>query len=350
MTTRRIGIIGLGKMGFSYFELLSQSPRWEVVSVCDINEDNLKNAQAQLPNVKVYNDPESIFADETLEAVGIFTYADIRPQYIRRALAAGKHILAEKPLGLDIEDELRLADEIEQSGLFVAVNLFNRSAWYHKEMRDYIAQGEIGQLAVIRISHQTAGGMPGDTLLDVEGPPFHTCGMHYLDVARWYANSEFDRWDAQGIKMWDWKDPWWVNAHGSFKNGIVFDVTQGFNYGQLSQTRTNNSSVELLGTLGLIRMQHDFKNVAIEFHGVNSTEKKVGPYGGKKLDVLIDNFTKSLDEGVNVGFPTARDSVIASHISQEMLKFATEKASPSVGTSDEMERIMAHRRVLNLRA
>jgi predicted dehydrogenase len=32
-----------------------------------------------------------------------------------------------------------------------------------------------------------------------EGPPFHDCGMHYIDLARWYANSEIERWDAISV-------------------------------------------------------------------------------------------------------------------------------------------------------
>ena len=31
--------------------------------------------------------------------------------------------------------------------------------------------------------------------------------------------------------MWNYKDPWWVQCHGTFQNGVVFDITQGFVYG-----------------------------------------------------------------------------------------------------------------------
>lgn len=47
-------------------------------------------------------------------------------------------------------------------------------------------EGEIGDLAVIRICHMTPSHMPLEGH-DPEGPPFHDCGMHYVDVARWYA-------------------------------------------------------------------------------------------------------------------------------------------------------------------
>lgn len=61
--------------------------------------------------------------------------------------------------------------------------------------------------------------------------------MHYVDIARWYANSEYKTWHAQGVNMWNYKEPWWIQCHGTFQNGIVFDITQGFVYGQLSKPR-----------------------------------------------------------------------------------------------------------------
>jgi myo-inositol 2-dehydrogenase/D-chiro-inositol 1-dehydrogenase len=82
-----------------------------------------------------------------------------------------------------------------------------RSAWYHHEILDFIARGQIGELAILRLSHQTPGLMPTEGH-GPEGPPFHDCGMHYVDVARWYAGSEYDRWHAQDIRMWAWPEPW----------------------------------------------------------------------------------------------------------------------------------------------
>ena len=51
--------------------------------------------------------------------------------------------------------------------------------------------------------------------------------------------------------MWNYKDPWWVQCHGTFQNGVVFDITQGFVYGQLSKDQTHNSYVDIIGTEGI---------------------------------------------------------------------------------------------------
>jgi myo-inositol 2-dehydrogenase/D-chiro-inositol 1-dehydrogenase len=338
----RIGIIGLGHMGKRYFDVLQQSARWELVWICDRDPERLRSVGDQAPGVRISTSAEELFNDASLDAVGIFTLADIRPRLIAQALDAGKHVIAEKPLAATLSEEWRLLEHIEASDRLVTVNMFNRSAWYHKAIQAFIARGEIGDLAIIRISHQTPGLMPTEGHAP-EGPPFHDCGMHYVDVARWYAGSEYDRWHAQGIRMWDWPDPWWVTAHGRFQNGVVFEITQGFVYGQMAQDKTENCELEVIGSLGLARMSHDFRNVTIAYHGVHETERQVGPYGGKKLDVLCETFAQSLDAGRNLGLPLPRDSVIASQVSQDMLDFAAADSAPSVGHPDQIQRILAHR-------
>ncbi len=345
MKRYRIGIIGLGAMGSGYARVLAANPRWELAAACDLRPERLQWAATLNPALRLTQDADDLLRDPTLDALGLFTLADIRPRLLSAALRHGKHVIAEKPIAATLPEEQALLAEIEASPCLVAVNLFNRNAWYHHEMQAFIRRGEIGHLAALIISHQAAGGLMPTEGHQPEGPPFHDCGMHYVDVARWYAESEYDRWDAQGVRLWAWKDPWWVTAHGAFRNGVAFNITQSFAYGQLAKDKVVRCGMDVIGALGVIRMSHDFSQVTIEYHGVNTTERKVGPYGGKKLDVLCEKFAASLDAGRSLDLPLARDSVVASAVSQAMLDQATRHA-PVVGAPEELERILAHRREL----
>ena len=341
----RIGVIGFGRMGRGFVSMMQQDERYEIVTICDAHADTRKLAGRTVPTAKLTADPEVIFSDKTLNAVGLFTLADARPAQIRRALAARLHVLAEKPIAADSKTEWELVNEIEASGLLVGVNLFNRNAWYHKEMRAFIAEGEIGDLAIIRVCHMTPGHMPGEGHAP-EGPPFHDCGMHYVDVARWYAGSEFKTFHAQGIRMWNHPEPWWVQAHGTFDNGAVFDITQGFVYGHLAEEKTHNCYVDLIGTRGICRMRHDFQNATIECHGVHTTMRKTALFNDKKLDVMCDLFARSVIAGRNLGLPTARDSAVASEMAWKMLNNAIANEPPVVGTQRELKQIQEHRKSL----
>ncbi len=332
-------------MGRGFVAAMRENPLWEIAAVYDICSEARKHAHRQVPGARILDTPEPIFADPSIDAVGLFTLADARPQQIRQALAGRKHVLAEKPIGADVATEWQLVREIEASDRFVAVNLFNRNAWYHKEMRRFIAAGEIGDLAVIRICHMTPGHMPLEGH-DPEGPPFHDCGMHYVDVARWYAQSEYKTWNAQGLRAWGYKDPWWVQAHGTFENGIVFDITQGFIYGHLAKEQPHNCYVDAIGTKGVARMRHDFAEATVELYGVHEMLRKTAAFNDKKLDVMVDVFARSILAGKNLGFPQARDSVIASEVSWAMLNDAISHVPPVRGTPEEMKKILEHRRTL----
>lgn len=342
----RVGIIGFGRMGRKYLTEFKKNPMWEVVYICDIKEKCRIKAAELSPTSIVTDSDEIIFKDPTIDVVGLFALADTRYDRIKRAIEAGKHIVAEKPVAMTIQEEWDIVQRIEKYDKMVTVNLFNRNAWYHKEIIDFIGSGQIGELAIIRISHQTPGLAPEEGH-QPEGPSFHDCGMHYVDVARWYANSEYKTWHAQGVRMWSYEQPWWLQVHGTFENNVVFDITQGFVYGQLSKDQTHNCYVDIIGTKGIARMTHNFKTATIELHGTTQTTIKTRAFNDKKIDVLIDVFGRSIIAGENLGFPCVLDSVIASDIAWKIYENAIENNPPAIGTLETLRQINHRRRTMN---
>lgn len=294
------------------------------------------------PTSTILDSEDVIFNDSTIDVVGLFALVDSRYSQIDRAIKAGKHIIAEKPIAMTVQEEWDIVQKVERYDKMVTVNLFNRNAWYHKEIIDFIRSGEIGELAIIRISHQTPGLSPGEVTRP-EGPSFHDCGMHYVDLARWYANSEYRSWHAQGVRMWSYKQPWWLQVHGTFENNVVFDITQGFVCGQLCKDQTHNCYADIIGTKGIARMTHDFKPATIELRGTTRTEIKTEAFNDKKIDVLIDVFGRSIIAGENMGFPCVRDSVIASDMAWKIYENAMENNPPVIGTLETLNEIH-HRR------
>ncbi len=343
MNKVRIGVIGFGRMGEMYLNQFTTSGLWEVACICDVSEKARAAAKAAFPGIRVISDEDEIFNDPTIDAVGLFALADSRPGQIHKAVSAGKHILSEKPVADNISHEWEAVSEVEGSSVLSTINLYLRNSWYHNLMKDFIRSGEIGDLAILRICHMTPGLAPGEGH-EYEGPAFHDCGMHYVDIARWYAGSEYCTWHAQAVRMWDYKDPWWLNCHGTFDNGVVFDVTQGFVYGQLSKDQTHNAYTDIIGTKGIARMTHDFKTATVELRGVNTTQIVTKPYGGKNVDVLSDKFAKSVLSGrPDPTLPTLRDAAIASRYAWKFLENARENRLPSIGTDEELQAIRLRR-------
>lgn len=346
MNPIRIGLIGFGRMGGFYLDELRKSGSWEVVYICDIDPESRALARRLAPQAKVIADEREIFEDPSVQVVGLFALADSRPEQIERAFASGKHVIAEKPVADCIENEWRMVELAERTPLLSTVNLYLRNAWYHNAIKAFIAEGEIGELAIVRVCHMTPGLAPGEGH-EYEGPAFHDCGMHYVDIARWYADSEYKTWNAQAVRMWSYKDPWWLQCHGTFENGVVFDITQGHVYGQLAKDQTHNSYVDIIGTKGIARMTHDFKTATVELHGVNRTERLVKPYGGKNIDTLCRLFADSVRSGArNTALPAFRDAAIASEYAWRFLDDARRHDLPAIGTTQTLEAIRERRRTM----
>ena len=237
----RIGIIGFGRMGHGFVAAMLANPAWEVAAICDLNPAACAEARQLVPKARICSDPEDILKDKSIETVGLFTLADARPALIRRRPRRKNTSSPRNPSLPDIQTEWDLLAEIEQAEKKEGSSPSTSSTatpWYYKQIQQRIAAGEIGDPRHHpRLPHDPrphAHRRPRTR----KARPFHDCGMHYVDVARWYARSEFKTWHAQGIRMWNHNDPWWVQCHGTFDNGIVFDITQGFVYGHLAKDKT----------------------------------------------------------------------------------------------------------------
>lgn len=340
----KVGLIGFGRMGRIYFEEMQKSGQWDIAYICDVNPDSRVLAKLLSPDSVIVEDEQIIFDDESVQVVGLFALADSRKDQIERAVRSGKHIISEKPIADTIEKEWELVDITENYDRFSTVNLYLRNSWYHQTIKQLIGEGEIGELAIIRICHMTPGLAPGEGH-EYEGPAFHDCGMHYVDIASWYAGCEYKSWHAQGIKMWNYKDPWWVQCHGTFQNGVVFDITQGFVYGQLAKDQTHNSYVDIIGTKGIARMTHDFETAAVDLHGVHQTLHIEKPFGGKNIDVLCRLFAESVETGKRSSrLPLMRESAIASEYAWAFLQDARMHDLPAIGNLQTLEQIRERRR------
>jgi predicted dehydrogenase len=339
-----IGIIGFGRMGRFYLDELQKNGHYEVSYICDVNADARAVAQEKSPSSKVVSDENIVFDDDKVQAVVLCALANSRKEQIEHAIRKDKHVISEKPIADTVDREWEVVDAVENDDHISTVNLYLRNSWYHNTIKSFIQRGEIGELAIVRVCHMTPGLAPGEGH-EYEGPAFHDCGMHYVDICRWYAGCEYKTWHAQGINMWNYKDPWWIQCHGTFENGVVFDITQGFVYGQLAKDQIHNSYIDIIGTKGVARMTHDFKTAKVSLHGVSETIELEKPFGGKNIDVLVDLFAKSIESGSrNPYLPSMRDSAIASEYAWTFLEDAHKHDLPSVGNLKTLEQIRDRRR------
>ena len=339
----KVGLIGFGRMGRFYLTELQRSTHYDVAYICDVNEGSRTLARQLSPDSIITANEDDIFNDTSVQLVILCALANSRKGQIVKARKSGKHIISEKPIADSIKSEWEVVDTLKDYDKFYTVNLYLRNSWYHNTIKSFIDEGEIGELAILRICHMTPGLAPGEGH-EYEGPAFHDCGMHYVDIARWYAGCDYKTWHAQGINMWNYKDPWWIQCHGTFENGIVYDITQGFVYGQLAKDQTHNSYIDIIGTKGIAHMTHDFKTAHVSIHGVSKTLELEKPFGGKNIDTLLAEMADSIQQGHrHEAMPEMRDSAISSEYAWRFLEDANKHELPAIGNLKELNEIRERR-------
>jgi predicted dehydrogenase len=118
----RIGVLGCGPIAqFAHFDACRKARNAELYALCDVADD-LRTKMAAIHDPQVtYARYEDMLADPNLEAVIIAVADQYHVPLCLQAIAAGKHVLVEKPLGVSIEECEALRTRVADSGMLLQV-------------------------------------------------------------------------------------------------------------------------------------------------------------------------------------------------------------------------------------
>ena len=141
----RVGVLGCGPVAqFAHFDACRKARNAELYAICDVAEDLLERMAAAHQPRATYRDFDRLLGDPQVEAVLLATADQYHVPLALKALAAGKHVLVEKPLGVTVEECEELRRRAASSGLVVQVGNNRRFdpgiAFAHRFLR-----GEVGQ-------------------------------------------------------------------------------------------------------------------------------------------------------------------------------------------------------------
>lgn len=184
-----IGIVGVGGIALSHMAALRTMASARLVAVCDL--DAVRAAEvAHAERCAGYGSVEELLADAAVEAVIVCTPNMTHEQLGLQVLAAGKHLLMEKPLALTGAGARAVADEAASRGLALAVGHSHRFSDQSLAIREAIDAGEIGTPRFVRVVMNGGWIWPGwqAWVLDPAlsgGHSLHN-GVHMVDLASWW--------------------------------------------------------------------------------------------------------------------------------------------------------------------
>jgi predicted dehydrogenase len=178
----KIGIIGVGAIVRQAHLPAYRKYGVEVAAVYDIDPAKTGGVVEEFGVGRVAADVDDLLGDPTIEVVDIATFPDVRAPLIEQALAAGKHVLSQKPLATSVTTARHLIEVAARTGCRLAVNHNGRWAPSWRAATLLVNQGAIGR--VVSVTH----------LLDRS---FRwTIGTHFERVPHWaiydYAVHWFD--------------------------------------------------------------------------------------------------------------------------------------------------------------
>lgn len=145
-------------------------------------------AQSVLTAESIWNDPE-------ITAVIILSETNRHHDLVLAAAKAGKHMFAEKPLGITGQESREMADAIEKAGLLFTTGYFNRTDPKKLFLKSEIAAGHFGTITRVRGSNCHNGSLGGwfdkewrwmaDPQIAGVGA-FGDLGTHLLDILMWH--------------------------------------------------------------------------------------------------------------------------------------------------------------------
>lgn len=180
----RIGIIGSGAMGAAHAQGWAATPA-TIGGFLNRTSDSAARLAAQY-DAQVYTDLEALLAD--VDVVSICTPTPLHHAQVLQAAAAGRIIVLEKPLALNIEQGREMLDACQQTGakLFMAHVL--RFFPAYTRIQQIITSGEIGQPVVLRLFRRSSSPKKG-WFLDIaqSGGVILDLMIHDFDYACWLA-------------------------------------------------------------------------------------------------------------------------------------------------------------------
>jgi len=151
-----IGIIGVGVISDTYLENLSSFPDVEVLILGDLLPERAK-AQAEKYGVPASGTAEDVLAHPGVELVVNLTIPAVHVEVSAAAIAAGKHVWTEKPLGLDRESTEALLEDANTAGLRIGSAPDTVLGPGFQSAKRAIAEGVIGQPLFAQTVFQTQG-------------------------------------------------------------------------------------------------------------------------------------------------------------------------------------------------
>jgi predicted dehydrogenase len=206
----RVAVVGAGVVAqVGHLPMIARREEFELVGICDNDLPKARSLATRFEIPEVFDDIEYLLSRSKPDAVAVCTPNHLHQVHVKTALAAGVHVLCERPLALTVPDVEDIIAAQQRADKVVLVGMQARFRSDVQAVKQFLGGGELGTLKAVRTGwytfrparqalgwrrHRAQSG--GGAMLDL--------GLPLIDLALW---------------MLDWPTPRHVSASLDSENG-----------------------------------------------------------------------------------------------------------------------------------
>ncbi len=184
-----VAVIGCGYWGVNYVRILNELPGVTVTAICEQRSERVDEIRQRFPGTPVFSSLDHVLALAEVEAVVICTGATTHFEVASRAIAAGKHLLIEKPLTTDPVDAAQLVQLAQHHKVKLMVGhtfLYNPAVQLVKE---HVQRTDLGEIYYLYSCRTNLGPIRHDVNALWDLAPHDVSIFNYLldSTPRWVS-------------------------------------------------------------------------------------------------------------------------------------------------------------------
>lgn len=188
----KLGIVGAGGIARAHLSA-AKSVGVMVTAIADVSDDAAKTTAGEFNIPETYSDPAKMFAAADIDAVVIGAPNKFHKGLAMAALRAGKDVLLEKPMAMNVAECRAINAAVKKSGRILQMGFVQRYSAVAGTAKAFIDAGRLGRVYHIKTNYYRRRGIPGlggwfTTRATSGGGPLIDLGVHILDLALYLMN------------------------------------------------------------------------------------------------------------------------------------------------------------------
>ena len=323
----RLGVIGCGRIGRVHADSIDVHPRAELAHVYDPFENAAREVGTRF-GAEWGTDVDAVIEDPSIDAVVVASPTPTHVDLLTRAVRAGKAVLCEKPIDLDLARVDACRAEIGALADRVMVGFNRRFDPSFRDIHTRVEAGEVGPLEQLTIISRDPAPPPA-AYVATSGGLFRDMTIHDFDMARYFLG-EVVEVTATGANLVSDE----IAAAGDIDSAVV--LLRGAQGALCSITNSRRCAfgydqrLEAFGELGMLTAANQLPT-SVRFSGATQTEV-APPYHNFFLDrytpayrAETDHFVTAIETGsaTSPGFADGRAALVLADAANESLRTGT---------------------------